>query len=92
MARSCPLVYSPSETTWKCLFFIHQSVVALAAILWQWLVLIKKWSSVRNRQMGNDYYFMVIIVFGDRLFRLDMRQLSYLSIPFNSANATISIG
>jgi hypothetical protein len=72
--------------------FIHQSVVALAAILWQWLVLIKKWGSVRNRQMCSDYHFMVIIVFGDRLFRLDLRQLSYLSILFNSANATISIG
>ena len=42
--------------------------------------------------MGSDYHFKVIIVFGDRLFRLDLRQLSYLSILFNSANATISIG
>jgi plastocyanin len=49
------------------------------------MVLIKKWSSGRDRQRGSEYHSVVLIVFSIQIGRAyDLRQLSYLSLYYSA--------
>jgi plastocyanin len=49
------------------------------------MVLIKKWSSGRDRQRGSEYHSVILIVFSIQIVRAyDLRQLSYLSIYYSA--------
>jgi plastocyanin len=49
------------------------------------MVLIKKWSSGRDRQRGSEYHSVILIVFSIQIGRgYDLRQLSYLSLYYSA--------